>query len=120
MYTKYFLLSLLLLPLTSFAQQGTAAEDLEQAIDMPALIKQCEGCHGPNGNSTREDVPKLAGKPVREIEESITQFYYFERHCPAKTPEHDGNKGTKTDMCSVANSLSKAEILALAQYFSAQ
>lgn len=120
MKTKIFLILFLLVPAISFAQQDVIAEDLGQDIDLPALIIKCEGCHGPNGNSTRDDIPNLAGKAVREIEESITQFYYYERHCPGKTPEHDGKKGMPTDMCSIANSLSKAEITALAKHFTDQ
>ena len=115
-----FLALLMLLPLMSVAQQDVVSEDLGQEIDLQALIKQCEGCHGPRGNSTREDVPKLAGQPVASIEESITQFYYYERHCPTKTPVYEGNEGNPLDMCTVANSLSKAEITALAEYFSTQ
>ena len=115
-----FLTILLLLPLMSVAQQDIVSEDLGQEIDLQALIKQCEDCHGPRGNSTREDVPKLAGKSVAAIEESITQFYYYERHCPTKTPVHDGKQGNPSDMCTMANSLSKAEIKALAEYFSTQ
>lgn len=118
--TNNFWLLLLLVPAMSFAQQDVVAEDLGQDIDLQALIEKCEGCHGPNGNSTRDDIPKLAGKPVSEIEESITQFYYYERHCPGKTPERDGQKGSPTDMCSIANSLSKVEIQALAKHFSTQ
>lgn len=118
--TKYFLVLLLLVPAISLAQQDIVAEDLGQEIDLQALVIKCEGCHGPNGNSTRDDIPNLAGKPVREIEESITQFYYYERHCPGKTPEHNRQKGMPTDMCSIANSLSKAEITALAKHFTIQ
>ncbi len=117
---KYFLILLLLVPAIAFAQQGVVAEDLGQAVDLPALIKQCEGCHGPKGNSTRDDVPKLPGKPVAKIEESIAQFYYYERHCLTKTPEYDGKEGNPMDMCAVANSLSKVEIQELAEYFSTQ
>lgn len=117
---KYFPILFLLVPAMPFAQQDVVAEDLGQAVDLPALIKKCEGCHGPNGNSTRDDIPKLAGKPVEQIEESITQFYYYERHCPTKTPEYDGQKGNPLDMCAIANSLSKVEIQALAKYFASQ
>ena len=120
MNTKIFLILLLLVPAISFAQQDIVAEDLGQDIDLQALILKCEGCHGPNGNSTRDDIPKLAGMPAGQIEESITQFYYYERHCPGKTPEHDGKKGMPTDMCSIANSLSKVEIQALAKHFTTQ
>ena len=118
--TQYFLILFFLVPTLSFAQKDLVAEDLGEEIDLQALIIKCEGCHGPNGNSTRDDIPKLAGKPVGETEESITQFYYYERHCPGKTPEHDGLKGMPTDMCSIANSLSKMEIQALAKHFSTQ
>ena len=117
---SHFLIPLLLVPAISLAQQDIVAEDLGQEIDLQALVIKCEGCHGPNGNSTRDDIPDLAGKPVREIEESITQFYYYERHCPGKTPEHNGQKGMPTDMCSIANSLSKTEITALAKHFTIQ
>jgi len=117
---KYFLILLLLVPAIAFAQQGVVAEDLGQAVDLQALIKQCEGCHGPNGNSTRDDVPKLAGKPIAKIEDSIAQFYYYERHCPTKTPEYDGKEDNPMDMCAVANSLSKVEIQELAEYFATQ
>jgi len=117
---NYSLVLLLLVPAISFAQQDVVAEDMGEEIDLQALIIKCEGCHGPNGNSTRDDIPKLAGKPVGEIEASISQFYYYERHCPGKTPEYDGARGVPTDMCSIANSLSKVEIQALANYFSAQ
>lgn len=117
---NYFLVPLLLIPALSFAQMDVVAEDLGQEIDLQALISKCEGCHGPNGNSTRDDIPKLAGKSVGQIEESITQFYYYERHCPGKTPEYDGQKGMTTDMCSIANSLSKAEITTLAKHFADQ
>ena len=122
---KYFLTFLFLIPVMCFAQQAVVAqdvvaEDIEQEVDLQALIQQCEGCHGPNGNSTRDDVPVLAGKPVSKIEESIAQFYYYERHCPTKTPTHEGRDGNPMDMCAIANSLSKAEIQALAQYFATQ
>jgi cytochrome c553 len=115
-----FLTVLLLLPMMSVAQQDVVSENLEQEIDLQALAKQCEGCHGPGGNSTRDDVPDLRGLAVADIEEGITEFYYYERHCPTKTPVYDGKAGNPLDMCTVANSLSKAEIKALAQHFSSQ
>jgi cytochrome c553 len=120
MKSKYFLILLLLVPIYSVAQQDVVAEDREQAIDLQTLIEQCEGCHGPNGESTREDIPGLAGQDEAKIEESIAQFYYYERHCPTKVPEYDGHEGNPMDMCAVANSLSTAEIQALAHYFASQ
>ena len=120
MKTNSFLILFLLVPAISFAQQDVVAEDLEQDFDLQALIEKCESCHGPNGNSTRDDIPNLSDKSVKEIEDSIAQFYFYERHCPEKTPEYDDHKGIATDMCSIANSLSKVEIQALAKHFSTQ
>ncbi len=111
---RYLLIFLLLFPAVLFAEEGM------QEVDLPALIKQCEGCHGPNGNSTRDDVPPLAGKPISLIEESMAQFYYFERHCPGKRPITEDGEGAATSMCSIAATLSDAETLALAQYFNSQ
>jgi len=109
---KYLLIFLLMLPAVCFAADGA------QDVDLPALIKQCEGCHGPHGNSTQDDTPSLAGKSISLIEESMAQFYYFERHCPGKRPQTENGEGAATNMCSIAATLSDAEVLALAQYFS--
>lgn len=117
--TKFFLIILLLIPVISFTQLDMVAEDLEQEVDLEALIRQCEGCHGPNGKSGRDDIPDLAGKPVGKIEESIAQFYYYERHCPTKTPQYDDREGNPMNMCAIANSLSTAEIKKLAKHFAA-
>jgi sulfide dehydrogenase cytochrome subunit len=91
-----------------------------QPIDLQSLIVECEGCHGPNGNSTRDDVPILAGRPATEIEEGIAEFYFYERHCPTVTPQYGDRPATPMNMCKVANTLSKEEVRALAQYFAGQ
>ena len=116
----YLLILLLFFPAVSFANEDVRPEADVQEIDLPALIKQCEGCHGPKGNSTREDIPTIAGKPISLIEECMAQFYYFERHCPGKRPQTESGEGGATSMCSIASTLSDAEILSLAQYFSLQ
>ena len=91
-----------------------------QPIDVQSRIVECEGCHGPNGNSTRDDVPILAGRPAAEIEEGMAEFYFYERHCPTVTPQSGSGSGTPLSMCNVANSLSKEEVQALARYFAGQ
>jgi cytochrome c553 len=50
----------------------------------------------------------------------MAQFYYFERHCPGKRPQTESGEGSATSMCSIASTLSDAEVLSLAQYFSMQ
>ena len=114
------LILLLLIPAVCFATDDVRPEVERQEVDLPALVKQCEGCHGPNGNSTRVDIPSLAGKPASLIEEYMAQFYYFERHCPGKRPQTESGEGSATSMCSIASTLSDAEVLSLAQYFSMQ
>ena len=116
----YLLILLLLFPTVSFTNEDVQPETDVQEIDLPALIKQCEGCHGPKGHSTRDDIPSLAGKPISLIEEYMAQFYYFERHCPGKKPQTESGEGSAISMCSIASTLSDAEVLALAQYFSTQ
>ena len=116
----YLPILLLFLSTVSFANDDMQPEVDAQAVDLPALIKQCEGCHGPKGNSTRNDTPSLAGKPISMIEESMAQFYYFERHCPGKRPQTESGEGSAISMCSIAATLSDAEVLSLAQYFSLQ
>ena len=116
----YPLILLLLFPAILFANDDVKPAVDVQEIDLPALIKQCEGCHGPKGHSIRDDIPALAGKPVSLIEECMAQFYYFERHCPGKRPRTESGEGSATSMCSIASTLSDAEVLSLAQYFSTQ
>ena len=116
----YLLTLLLLFPAIIFASDDVKPEVDVQEVDLPALIKQCEGCHGPEGHSTRDDIPTLAGKPASLIEECMAQFYYFERHCPGKRPQTESGEGSATSMCSIASILSDAEVLSLAQYFSMQ
>lgn len=116
----YLLILLLLFPAIFFANDDVLSEVDEQEIDLPALIKQCEGCHGSKGHSTRDDIPGLAGKPVSLVKEYMAQFYYFERHCPGKRPQTESGEGSATSMCSIASTLSDAEVLSLAQYFSTQ
>ena len=114
------LILLLLIPAICFANDDVKSEVDVQEVDLPALIKECEGCHGPKGVSIRDDIPSLAGKPASLIEECMAQFYYFERHCPGKRPQTESGEGSATSMCSIASTLSDAEVLSLAQYFSMQ
>ena len=117
--TKYILLLLLLFPFVSITSADTRTMEDIPKKDLLVLIKQCESCHGFKGNSTRNDIPSLAGKPVAESQEAIVQFYYYERHCPEKTPRTGGIAGSSTTMCSIASTLSEAEVLALGRYFRA-
>jgi len=111
----YLLIIPLLFSAVFFLSDSTLA-----ATDLQALIKQCDSCHGPNGQPTRGDVPALAGKPVSVVKEAMAQFYYFERHCPDKRPMTEKGTGSSTNMCSIASTLSDEEIMALAEFYHSQ
>ena len=110
---------LLILPVL-FSALFLLNSEPQATTNLQALIKQCEGCHGLNGNSVRGDVSSLAGKPVAVIKGAMAQFYYFERHCPDKRPRTDKGTGSSTNMCSIASTLSDEEVITLAQYFNSQ
>ena len=112
---------LLILPLLFtailFLSDDTQALTDNHNVDLPALIKQCEGCHG---SDKHPDVSDLAGKPISDFKEAMAQFYYFERHCPDKKPWTNRGPGSSTNMCSIASTLSDDEVMTLAQYFNSQ
>jgi cytochrome c553 len=119
---KSLILTLLLL-LTGWSVQAFAQSGDLQYLgqDLPSLISECESCHGPGGVSDQPDIPSLAGKSVKHIQESIDQFYFYERHCPTTTYRHGEHESSPPmNMCSIASGLSDEEVLALAEYFSAQ
>jgi len=114
----YVLILFVLFPLDSVPYGDTQTNEQAPKPGLPALIKQCEGCHGPDGRSNRDDVPSLAGIAVEKVKEAMARFYYYERHCPTITPRSaDSTQGDSTSMCNIASTLSDSEVRALAQYF---
>jgi len=113
---------LFVLSLTFAASTVYAVEDeVTAATDISSLIKVCEGCHGSSGVSTEPDIPSLAGKSIKHIQEAMDQFYFYERHCPTTTYRHgEHDARPPMNMCSIASSLSDEEILELGEYFSSQ
>lgn len=91
-----------------------------EAVDVGALVEECESCHGPGGVSTEDDIPSLAGRDADELLKFIEQFYYYERHCPTTTYRHGDKPKTPMNMCNVASSLSTDEKRALVDHFAGQ
>ena len=120
-FIRYSTVPLLLVSSWAMAQglPGTDLEPVTQEQIQP-LVSVCESCHGPGGQTTRVDIPPIAGKPAAFILSSLEQFYYYERHCPdVEFQDKDGNL-TKQSMCDVTNALNQQEGLALGQYFEKQ
>lgn len=79
------------------AQAGAAVETKAQP---------CAACHGPNGNSTDPQYPKLAGQTARYIYLELKDFKEGRRHDSQMEP--------------MAKNLSSEDMLALADYYSKQ
>lgn len=117
----YLTLPLSLLSGVAMSEDGAQTADSGPSIDLPALIRQCEECHGPGGRPPAQDIPRIAGMDVADFEQAIAEFYYYERHCPDWTPQTaSGAEGGSTTMCNIASTLSEEETRALARHFDAR
>ncbi|MHB1950335.1 MAG: c-type cytochrome [Acidiferrobacteraceae bacterium] len=67
---------------------------------------ECEGCHGPNGDSAVPTYPKLAGQDASYIEKQLNDF--------------KSGKRTNAIMSGMAAGLSPTDIRNLAAFFSSQ
>lgn len=95
---------------------GKNLEPVSQRAIQP-LVRICEGCHGPGGQSERAEVPVIAGKPAGEIVAALEAFYYYERHCPNVDFENEDGDVEQRSMCDITNGLNQQEARALAEYF---
>lgn len=124
-WTVLALLALMgFVPLTLMAQDtkslpGNPTDPVTEA-EMDYLVELCETCHGAGGNSTRPDVPSLAGRDADELFAEIERFYFYERVCPdVPLYDDDGSKGHMS-MCDITSSINRQEGEALARHFEAQ
>lgn len=84
------------------------------------LIEGCNNCHGDKGVSVDPSVPTMAG--MSEFFLTDTMAIYRDRDRPCVEAEYlaGPDKGSKTDMCKIADGLSKAEIEEAAKYYAGQ
>jgi cytochrome c553 len=101
------------MPLEPRRRRGAAAALLlftplahPQPAATPARAALCAACHGPQGNSQIVNTPSLAGQPKLFIENQLVLIREGLRDIPA--------------MKGMLNGVSDAEIVELANYFSAQ
>lgn len=87
------------------AQAVAAAEPVP-----PAVLAQCQGCHGVSGDSTMPEIPRLAGQSQAYLRKRLNDFRDPTRQAPHATYV----------MWEISSRLSDARIGALAAYFSAQ
>jgi len=84
----------------------SSAAALAQDGGIEAKAQVCAACHGPNGDSTDPQYPKLAGQTARYIYLELKDFKEGRRHDPQMEP--------------MAKNLSSEDMLALADYYSKQ
>jgi len=89
---------------------------LVNAADGAELAKKCADCHGKDGNSSKEEVPNIAGFSAPYLEDTMTAYKSGDR--PGVKFKKDD--GTETDMAEVAKDLSDDDIKAVAAYFAGQ
>jgi len=80
------------------------------AGDMKKLVKECEDCHGKNGNSELNDSPSIAGISVAYFKESMKGY-------AAKTRPAKKLKDKKENMYDVVKELSDEDKVALGDHF---
>jgi len=116
-----WLVLLVTMPVWALAQDeqtlpGRGMKPLTEKEVMP-LVRVCESCHGAGGQTTRLEVPPLAGKSADYILSALEEFYYYERHCPDIEFENDRGEPETRNMCDVVNGLTREEALALGRHF---
>lgn len=90
------------------------------AVSASELIDDCNYCHGQNGVSTEPTVPTIAGMSDFFITESFAVYKDRDRPCVEAEYLDGPDKGSKTDMCKIADKLGDAEIEESAKYYAGQ
>jgi sulfide dehydrogenase cytochrome subunit len=91
-----------------------------RASDGATVYEQCVACHGKNGGSTESAIPIIGGYSSKYVVESLRAFKKKIRSCTETSIPSGPKKGTKTDMCKVANELSDADAEAVAKHLASQ
>jgi len=87
------------------------------AADIDKLTQICADCHGKDGASTESDVPIIGGFSEQYMLDSMAIYKDEERPCLETKYRAGENKGSKTDMCEIADDLSDEDIEELAIFY---
>jgi len=105
-----FLLMMALACSTAIAGSGHVPTDQDSypagVVAIPAPVGQCLACHGPNGQSTYEDWPSLAGQKKSYLIQQLKDFKSGARSHPMMLP--------------VVSELSEADMEVVSDYLSTQ
>ncbi|MHB1231464.1 MAG: c-type cytochrome [Burkholderiales bacterium] len=102
----------LLAGITATAQAETALTQGDPAKAQPIVTQVCAACHAADGNSVTPANPKLAGQHAEYIIKQLQNF-----KAAVKDPNKEGVRKSAV-MGGIASTLSDADIVNLAAYFS--
>jgi len=90
------------------------------AADIGKLTQSCTDCHGKDGVSSESDIPIIAGFSEQYMLDSMAIYKDEERPCLETEYRAGENKGSKTDMCEIANDLSDEEVEEIAEFYASK
>lgn len=91
--------------ITSLASAKASSAKAPEPLPAPTASASCVGCHGPAGISANDLWPNIAGQKRDYIAKQLRAFHSGERTDPM--------------MSAIAQTLTDADIVELAKYFSA-
>ena len=90
------------------------------AAEIGKLTEDCENCHGKDGASTDSKVPIIGGFSELYIIDVMAIYKDKERPCIEAEYQQGSDKGTKTDMCKIADELDDDDIEAIAKFYASK
>jgi len=87
------------------------------AAGVDQLVEGCGNCHGKDGASTESSVPIIGGISGQYIIDTMATYKDKDRPCVEAEYLEGPDKGSKTDMCKIADELSDDDIEALATFY---
>lgn len=87
------------------------------AADPNSIAETCASCHGADGVSAEADVPTIAGYSAQYISDELAAYKKKERPCPETEVRSGAKKGTKSDMCRIAEDLGDSDADQVAKFY---
>ena len=90
------------------------------AADIASLTSTCEECHGKDGVSQEPKIPTIGGYSAVYISDSLAAYADKSRPCEDVKYPAGTHKGETTNMCQVAEKLSKEEVGLIADHYASK
>ena len=100
----------LLLVVMSFSTSGYSAE-------LDVLTRECDSCHGPQGVSSNNDVPTIAGQTAEYLSDSLASYQVWGRPCVKSAYRYGDTARPVTTMCKITEEMGPDDMEALGRYY---